>query len=121
MIEELPNERAVVDALVNLPNPHKRIVREILEAVYEDGAFLDFSEVTYDQSEMDMPGVFMSEVSRLYLYRGHLNVPKKRLDSILGGVLSMMIPSDAELYKAVLAKKMPYKKLTRKVYKKAFT
>jgi hypothetical protein len=123
-IDALPVEGDRIRNLRATPAPYEKPLKLLLKYIYDPSVKFVLPEgpMEYENLKYDNPGVLLAEISRMYLFvEGNApGVRPEKLRTIFTNMLSMMIPSDAELLLAAKDKRLPYKNINKRVVKRAW-
>ena len=123
-IDGLPKEADRAATLATMPDPYPRALKILIKHALDPNIkHRDiFGEISYDKCRDDNPGALLYETKRLYLLiEGNApGLDDAKLKAVFERMLSTLIPEDAELMLSVMRKKFPYKKIDRKIIKRAF-
>lgn len=123
-IDGLPKETDRITALATMPEPYPRSLKILLKHALDPSIKHRniFDEISYDKCRDDNPGALLYETKRLYLFiEGNApGLSDDKLKAVFERIMSTLIPEDAELLLSVMRKKFPYKKIDRKIIRRAF-
>jgi hypothetical protein len=120
-ISELETEDAIIDGL-RKSNP---VVRQLLQYAFHPGIkfMLPSGTPPYKPCEfLDLEGRLLSEMRKLYLFveGGNPNLSKVKREMLFIQLLESIDKNDAVLLCHIKDKKLPFKKISAKIAKKAF-